>query len=489
MTQPDPAQALLRERELRALTVLTVVRGVTIVVFFVMALAIGFSAFERVAVSVLTVLYCLALAFSVAMIRRGTRLAFVGFLGAGLDAIVVAVLPAIWYQSVGGIEVAPAYMLQTGLPTIAILFIVLYSLALRPAYPILVAVGAVAVHLGYFSFVMGDSRTVLTSNYVDHAMGPHLHGGLFTGTLVVIVGVGAILAILTWATRRLVFEAVHLEKANTQLGRYFSPNLVRRLVENPSLFRLGGERRELSFVFTDLAGFTSLVEQQEPARIVPLLNEYLDGMVNIVFKHEGTVDKVVGDAVHAIFGAPTEQPDHAARAVACALEMDAFARRFAEDKRKEGVPFGGTRIGVNTGTVVVGNFGGESMFDYTAHGDAINTAARLESLNKHLGTRVIVSADVARQILDFKGRPVGKVILEGKSEGLEVLEPLSAQRADSSAIASYEEAFRLLEAGDPDAEAAFEALAGPPAPDPLAAFHLNRLRAGESGSTIVMAVK
>ena len=489
MSLPDPAEGLLLERELAGLTTLTLVRGIVIAILFVMTLAIGVSGFETVAVGIVTLIYALALTFSAVLIRRRRRLGFVGYLGAALDIFVIGVLPAIWYHSVGGSAVAPVFMLKTGLTMLAILIVVLNSLAMRPAYPLLVALGVVAVHVGYFTFAAGDDRTVITADYVDSALGPHFHGGQFAGTLIVILGVGAILTFLTWRARRLIHEAVDLEKANTQLGRYFSPNLVRRLVDNPNLLHLGGERRELSFVFTDLAGFTSLVEKQEPEVVVPLLNEYLDAMVEIVFKHDGTVDKFVGDAIHVIFGAPIAQPDHAARAVACALEMDAFAHAFARQKRETGIPLGETRIGVNSGIVMVGNFGGESMFDYTAHGDAINTAARLESLNKHLGTRIAVSASAAEQIPDFTGRPAGTFILQGKSAGLEVLEPLSADEAASSEVRAYVTAFRMLENGQPDARQAFESLTDSPHPDPLAEFHLGRIRSGESGVTIVMTEK
>ena len=149
----------------------------------------------------------------------------------------------------------------------------------------------------------------------------------------------------------MVVEAVGLEKANVQLGRYFSPNLVPKLVASPDLFKVGGERRELSFVFSDLQGFTALVETLEPDVVVPLINRYLNALVEVAFKHQGTVDKIVGDAVHIIFGAPEEQPDHARRAVACALEMDAVA----EGLRAEVAPniaLGCTRIGVNSGDVI-----------------------------------------------------------------------------------------------------------------------------------------
>ena len=486
---PDPAEALLLERELAGLTALTVVRGIVIAILFGMTLAVGYSGFESVAVGVVTLLYGLVLTGSAILLRRRKHLAFVGYLGVALDIFVVGILPAIWYHSVGGSDVAPVFMLKTGLTTISILIVVLNSLAMRPAYPLLVALGVVAVHVGYFTYAAGDDRTVITANYVHSALGAHFHGGQFAGTLIVIVGVGAILTFLSWRARRLIYEAVNLEKANTQLGRYFSPNLVRKLVDNPDLLHLGGERRELSFVFTDLAGFTALVEKLEPDVLVPLLNEYLDAMVGIVFKHEGTVDKFVGDAIHVIFGAPIDQPDHAARAVACALEMDAFAHAFAKQKHQAGIPIGETRIGVNTGAVVVGNFGGESMFDYTAHGDAINAAARLESLNKHLGTRIAVSASVAKQIPGFAGRPAGTFILQGKSEGLTVFEPLPPGEVDSPAVKAYLEAYRMLENGQSGAGTAFESLTESPCRDPLADFHLKRIRSGESGITIVMSEK
>ncbi len=294
----------------------------------------------------------------------------------------------------------------------------------------------------------------------------------------------------------LVFSLLrHLQSEQEQrwvrgaFSSYVSPKLVEQLVENPKHLKLRGERRELTFVFTDLAGFTALVERSEPAVIVPLLNDYLDGMIRIAFDHDGTIDKIVGDAVHLIFGAPVEQADQAARAVACALEMDAFANGYAERRRKEGIALGETRIGVNTGPTVIGNFGGELRFDYTAHGDAINTAARLESVNKYLGTRICVSGHTVELCPGFLGRPAGTLVLKGKSQGIEVFEPLPAEVMASDRVSAYLDAFRLMERNDPGAEAAFSAVVERHPEDRLAAFHLKRLRNGECGVTVVMAEK
>jgi class 3 adenylate cyclase len=165
---------------------------------------------------------------------------------------------------------------------------------------------------------------------------------------------------------------------------------------------LAGQRRDIATLFTDIANFTALVETLEPGVLGPLLNEYLTGMTDIVFAHDGTVAKIVGDALHVLFGAPGEQPDHAARAVACALELDDYAQSFRERCEQKGIALGVTRIGVHAGPAIVGNFGGGRFFDYTAYGDTINIAARLEAANKQLGTRICVSAILAAKVKDFR---------------------------------------------------------------------------------------
>ena len=166
------------------------------------------------------------------------------------------------------------------------------------------------------------------------------------------------------------------ERAHASLSRYFSPNLAQRLASDAAAVDLRGQRREIATLFSDIASFTTLVESLEPDVLGPLLNDYLVGMTDIVFAHDGTVAKIVGDAMHVLFGAPGEQPDHAARAVACALALDEFAESFRERWRQKGIALGVTRIGVHAGPAIVGNFGGGRFFDYTAYGDTINVAAR-----------------------------------------------------------------------------------------------------------------
>ncbi len=220
-----------------------------------------------------------------------------------------------------------------------------------------------------------------------------------------------------------------------------------------------------------------------------LLNAYLDGMITIAFKHDGTLDRIVGDAVAVMFSAPVAQADHAARALACAREMDRFAEDFSHRQRGSAIPFGRTRIGVNTGTVMVGNFGGSVMLDYRALGDAINTAARLESINGQLGTRISVSGATAAQVPGFHGRPAGRLVLKGKREAVAVFEPLTEEESGSANVAEYLAAYALMEAEAPAAAAGFRALAEKYPDDPLAAYHAVRLAAGENGSVVVMSRK
>jgi adenylate cyclase len=218
----------------------------------------------------------------------------------------------------------------------------------------------------------------------------------------------------------------------------------------------------------------------------PLLNDYLVGMTEVVFGHDGTVAKIIGDALHVLFGAPGEQPDHASRAVACALDLDEYAEQFRMRWCDRNIRLGVTRIGLHAGPAIVGNFGGDRFFDYSAYGDTINTAARLEGANKQLCTRICVSGTLAGKVHDFKGRPVGDLVLRGKAEALRAFEPLRAEQFSSGATASYMDAFAKLETEDPRAIAAFAAHVGKQPDDQLASFHLKRLLNGQTGTRIVM---
>jgi len=270
------------------------------------------------------------------------------------------------------------------------------------------------------------------------------------------------------------------ERAHASLSRYFSPQVAARLASEDSR-GMEVHRRDVAAIFTDITGFTSLVETAEPEVLGALLNEYVGGMTDVVFSHEGTVAKIIGDAIQILFNAPGDQPDYPTRAIACAHDLDLWAESFRGRWTPKGVDFGATRIGVHAGPALVGNFGGNRFFDYTAYGDTINIAARLETANKFLGTRICVSAAVAEGAENFRGRAVGDLLLRGRSEPLRAYEPLPPAAFEAATTKQYSEAFAKLEANDATAMPAFAALVGQHAEDALAGFHLRRLLNGGKG--------
>jgi len=307
------------------------------------------------------------------------------------------------------------------------------------------------------------------------------HGILFDSAT---PAIGAILSFLNCSLAHHLSSEREQRWIRSAFSRYVSPNRVDYLVKNPEAMELGGRRQVCSFVFTDLAGFTTLIESMDPGQAVALLNAYLEGMIAIVFRHEGTLDRIVGDAVVVMFSAPVVQEDHPQRALACALEMDEFARSYARNLQEKGIPFGNTRIGVNSGEVIVGNFGGATMFDYRALGDPCNTAARLETLNKHTGTQICVSAATLAGCPAAHVRPIGRFVLKGKSKPIEVFEPCR-QAPEADYLAAYE----AMREQRPEARSLFESLRATQADDPLVRYHCQRLADNQSGDLIVMTDK
>ncbi len=229
-----------------------------------------------------------------------------------------------------------------------------------------------------------------------------------------------------------VVEGREKRRVKQLFSRYVSPDVYARLLDDPAVACLGGERRTMSVLFSDIRGFTSVSERGEPERILAQLNEYFSRMVPVVFAHRGTIDKFVGDMIMALFGAPVHDDRHADHAVQTALAMVRELDALNEEWRRAGRPTLDIGIGINSGEMVAGNVGSESIMSYTVIGDQVNLGARLESLNKDYGTRILVSG-ATRDLLQgrYELRPLGSVTVKGKTRAVDIYE-VAAVRADGA---------------------------------------------------------
>jgi len=278
------------------------------------------------------------------------------------------------------------------------------------------------------------------------------------------------------AFRRLSQERAQRAALRRRFEQHLAPAVVRRLAEAPELLRLEGESREVTAFFTDVEGFTALTERADPKVLIATLDSYFDELCGIVIDHGGTIDKIVGDAVHAFFNAPLDLPDHPARAVDCGLAVQAFSRRFRRSSQAAAIGFGRTRVGIDTGMAVVGDIGGGRRLDYTAHGSVMNTAARLEAANKLLGSAVCVSESTAARCPAHAFRSLGKLPLPDRGVVLRVFEPWDPLVPDSYR-AAYAAAAALAEEDGHAAAARMAALRREHPDDPVLGAWLRRLPA------------
>jgi len=224
---------------------------------------------------------------------------------------------------------------------------------------------------------------------------------------------------------RFFFEERERKKVRSAFQQYVSPGVISQLLQRPELLRLGGEEKKLTAMFCDIRGFTTISEGLSPAALVDLLNEYLSEMTEVIFRHWGTLDKYIGDAIMAFWGAPFPQPDHAERACHAGLEMLQALNRLQSRWEAQGRPRMDAGIGINTGPMLVGNMGSTRRFNFTIMGDNVNLASRLEGLNRTFGTRLIVSETTYQTVQQkMLARELDLIRVKGKTKPVKIYELL-----------------------------------------------------------------
>jgi adenylate cyclase len=265
-------------------------------------------------------------------------------------------------------------------------------------------------------------------------------------------------------------------RVRRRFEQHLAPAVVERILAQPGLVKLGAERREVTALFTDVEDFTAMTHRTDPEQLVAVLDLYFDGITARVVEHGGMVDKIVGDAVHAIFNAPVDLEDHPRRAVECAVAIRAWAAAYRALPAPAAIGFGRTRIGIETGQVVVGDVGLGSKLDYTAHGDAVNAAARLEAANKEFGSAICVGPGAAARCPPEIFRPLGTIAVRGRTEAMAVFEPWPLD-APPEWRERYLLAFELKDRDPARAAALFRALVAERVNDRVAQVMAERLQA------------
>jgi adenylate cyclase len=237
-------------------------------------------------------------------------------------------------------------------------------------------------------------------------------------------------------------DALHTSRtALGTFGRYVPKALVRKVVQSCQEPTLGGDRRQVTLLFTDIAGFTTISEGTKPELLVELLSEYFSGISKIVHVHGGTINKYIGDAVMAMWNVPDAQDRHIHAACHAALEIDAFVTDFNLRMEQRGMPVFRTRLGVHSGTALVGHVGDDDHIEYTALGDTVNIAARLEGLNKEYETAILISDVVAEAVVDeFHARFVDQVVLKGRRSTVGVYELVGPSIASVKVVVTHQSA-------------------------------------------------
>lgn len=317
----------------------------------------------------------------------------------------------------------------------------------RPAYTVALELAQlliIGLALSFTLPALGPNRgTLVTAIVLVATLG--LNAYLWTAQSNVLPVSSAVLLILLHyvyvTSYGFIVEARNKKAIMVQFGRYVPEEIVDEMSRDPGHYSLEGERRELTVMFSDIRNFTQLSETLEPQAVTRLMNAYLSRMTEVIHDHHGTIDKYIGDAIMAFWGAPISDAKHAHGAVASALAMRELLPEINESFRSEGWPAIRIGIGLNTGVVAVGNMGSDFRMAYTVMGDAVNLASRVESLTKIYRAPILVTEYTAAQAPAYYYRPLDRVRVRGRHESVEVLEPMCPADAVPGAMRREAEAF------------------------------------------------
>lgn len=359
---------------------------------------------------------------SYVLLNRNKAVKFAAYSGIVIDCFLLTVLPYIWYHAVHGQPAQIIYVSKTVITIMSMVMIVYNSLAVRPSYPAIITVYALMIHIAIAIGALNSPDTQFTTDGYLFRMGPQFSMFLYGSQTAFMVGLGGLLTFLTWSARRTIISSIHFEKTNSYLNRYFSPNIAEQISRADDEFiNLGGRLQRISVLFCDLQGFTSISERLNPTEVVQLLSSYHEVMVAAIFRYGGTLDKFIGDGIMATFGTPEPRADSSTHAAYAALAMRRELTELNRRNKNQNLPQLKQRIGIHTGEAIVGNIGTKDRLEFTAIGDTVNVASRIESACKQMNQDILMSKTVYEEVSHtIDCSYVGTITLRGKTAATEL---------------------------------------------------------------------
>ena len=394
------AADLLRAREFRGIRIALIARLVVIAV----ALPIDQTLAVASRTGQINSLIGLSAGFVVVallllVLQFSRRVVLVGLAAVVVDLALLLGLLAGWWDSIGGSTIPIAIMFKSAMGALMASFIALNALTLRPLYPLLATVGMALIYLGLVAVAMNDPQTLWTSDYLTAYIGPAVSQPQIAGELLILLIVGGLVIATTYISRRLTLDGIKLERANAQLGRYFSPTVRDQIsAAGDEFLKPGGRVQDVAVLFCDIRDFTRLSESLRPEELMTFVSDYQSRMVAAVFAHAGTLDKFIGDAVMATFGTPTARPEATQQAVDAAIAMRIALAELNRERALVGKSEIQHGIGIHCGPAVVGNVGTEDRLEYTVMGDTVNVAALVADYCKDTKEDLLISDAVRRQL-------------------------------------------------------------------------------------------
>jgi adenylate cyclase len=420
----NSTEELLLEREIKGLKFITFFRIYFVLSTIGITFIVGKSYYEKIAVAIFCFIVFLGALCYYYLLSKRRFIKFIGISGCVIDIALLFALPFIWYNSVGGEIISRAYLIKSPtIVTISFILLIIHSFSIQPLYPVIISIGVIFQQIFLYYYIKQDARVYFNNDFVGHFLSDNVNPEIIIGFVFSIVLISFALSFFTYKSRKLIFEAIHLELQKSNLSRYFSPNVFDTVSSNASNIGITSRKQNVAILFSDIRGFTELSENLSAEEVVSFLNEYHSKMVSIIFKHGGTLDKFMGDGIMVSFGTPFEKEDDPLRAVNSAIEMREALKelnQFRLSQNKKPIRQG---IGIHFGEAIVGNIGTKERLEYTVIGDTVNTASRIESKCKELSKDILVSADIANLLSNqINFISLGFHDIRGKKEKLEIFE-------------------------------------------------------------------